>query len=116
MFQDILGNVQDIMRSEVRLAKAEIREEISKAAASIRWLAVGGALGIFAVVFVLWAIVYAVGLLLPMWAASLLVGVCLSAIAGAAVLAGVRRLKTVRAVPKRTVETIKENVEWVSSK
>jgi membrane protein implicated in regulation of membrane protease activity len=45
LFQDILRNVQEIIRSEVSLAKAELREEASKAAASVAWLAVGAVAG-----------------------------------------------------------------------
>jgi uncharacterized membrane protein YqjE len=113
VLQDIMRNVQEIIRAEVRLAKAEIREEASKAFSSMVWVIVGAVCAAFAVTFLLWTIVYAVGLVWPMWAATLAVGAVL-AIAGAVMLSsGIHRMKQVSPTPERTVETIKENVAWV---
>src|SRR5581483_3966238 len=47
--QDIVGNVQGILRSEIRLAKTEIREEANKAARASTLFISGGVLGIYAV-------------------------------------------------------------------
>ena len=41
VLQDVLRHVQDILRSEVRLAKAEIRQEATQAAAAALWVTVG---------------------------------------------------------------------------
>ena len=43
---DIVGNVQDIVRSEVRLAKAEVKEETAHAAHSVGFIACGIGLGV----------------------------------------------------------------------
>jgi len=113
VLQDIMRNVQEIIRAEVRLAKAEIREEASKAFSSMVWVMVGAVCAAFAVTFVLWTIVYALGLVWPLWAATLAVAVVMG-IAGAVMLtSGINRMKHVSPTPERTVETIKENVAWV---
>ena len=113
VLQDIMKNVQEIIRAEVRLAKAEIREEASKAFSSMVWVMMGAVCAAFAVTFVLWTIVYALGLVWPLWAATLAVAVVLG-IAGAVMLtSGINRMKHVNPTPERTVETIKENVAWV---
>jgi uncharacterized membrane protein len=113
VFQDILRDVQEIVRSEVNLAKAEIRQEASKVASSTRWVIGGAVTGLFAVLFLLWAIVYAIALVWPLWAAALLVAAALSIAAAVLLLGGIRRFKQVHPTPERTLETIKENVEWV---
>ena len=41
VLQDILRNVQDILQSEVRLAKAEIRQEATQAATAALWMTIG---------------------------------------------------------------------------
>lgn len=113
VLQDIMRNVQEIIRAEVRLAKAEIREEASKAFSSMVWVMVGAVCAAFALTFLLWTVVYAVGLVWPMWAATLVVAAVLG-IAGAVMLSsGIRRMKDVSPTPERTVETMKENVAWV---
>lgn len=115
VLQDIVGNVQEIVRSEVSLAKAELRQEAGKALSSGGWLAAGGVSGLFAALFLLLAAACALALVMPQWAAVLIVAVVLALASAVSLSVGVRRLKAVHPTPERTVETIKENVEWVKS-
>ena len=41
VLQDILRNLQDMVRSEIRLAKVEIREEVRRVVSSSVWIAAG---------------------------------------------------------------------------
>ena len=113
VFQDIVRNVQEIIRAEISLAKTEVREEASKAVSSLAWLVVGALSGMFAVVFILWTAAYALGLLWPMWAATLVVAGVLTLSAIGLLIIGIRRLRELHPTPERTVQTIKENVAWV---
>jgi uncharacterized membrane protein YqjE len=112
VFQDILHNVQDIVRSEVRLAKTEIREEVGEAKSAAVMLGGGALTSIFALLFFLLTLVYALALVMPSWAAALIVGAALAVIATLMLITGRRRFKQIHPTPERTVETIKENVEW----
>jgi uncharacterized membrane protein YqjE len=112
LFQSIVGNVQEIVRAEVRLAKAELRAEALKAKASGAILGAGAMTAIFAAFFVLFAGYHALALVLPAWAAALVTGITLAVVAGIALAAGMKRLRQVHPAPERTVESIKENVEW----
>ena len=42
VFQDILRNLQEMVRSEICLAKVEIRGEVKQAVSSGVWIAAGG--------------------------------------------------------------------------
>jgi uncharacterized membrane protein YqjE len=112
VFQDILHNVQDIVRSEVRLAKTEIREEVGEAKSAAVMLGGGALTSIFALLFFLLTLVYALALVMPSWAAALIVGAALAVIATLMLKTGLRRFKRIHPSPERAVETIKENVEW----
>ena len=112
VFQDILHNVQDIVRSEVRLAKTEIREEVGEAKSAAVMLGGGALTSIFALLFFLLTLVYALALVMPSWTAALVVGAALAVIATLMLITGRRRFKQIHPTPERTVETIKENVEW----
>src|ERR1700682_3918892 len=57
VFQDIIRNVQEIVRSEVRLAKTEIREEAARAKSPTLLLGAGVVTAIFAMLFLLLMIV-----------------------------------------------------------
>ena len=112
--QDILGNLRNLVRSEVRLAKAEIREDISQTAWASLWLALGVITGLGAGMLLLWSAVFALAIHLPLWAAALVTCGITSCTALALVVFGRRRLQQVRPMPERTVETMKENLEWIN--
>ena len=112
VLQDILRNLQDIVRSEVRLAKTELREEADKVKSSALLTGAGAVTALFALLFLLLTIVYALSLVLPIWAAALIVGSVLAVFAALLLMVGVRHFKQIHPVPERTVETLKEDVEW----
>jgi uncharacterized membrane protein YqjE len=116
VMQSIVGNIQDIVRSEVRLAKTEVREEAAKTKTAASLLGGGAAIGIFAALFLLLSVVFALALFVPLWAAALILGTVLAVAAGALIVTGLKQLKRVHPTPERTVETIKENVAWVKQR
>ena len=111
VLHDIVGNFQHIVRSEVRLAKTELREQVRKSTSAGVMLGIGVVLLVFSVLFVLLAAVYALSLVVPAWMAALIVGAGLGLVAALCVAVGISRFKKVRAAPK-TVASVKEDVEW----
>lgn len=112
LLHDIIRNVQEIVRSEVRLAKIEIREEAVKTRASLVLLGAGALTGFFAILFLLLMIASALALVMANWAAALVVGAALAVAAGVMLMGGVKSFQRIHPTPQRTVETIKENIEW----
>ena len=113
VLQDILRNVQEMVRSEMRLAKVEIREEVRRAISSSVWIAAGAVVAVSAWLFLLWTLAYALATRMPMWAATLVVSVVMGASATVLIMGGIRRAKRIQAIPERTVESVKENLEWM---
>jgi hypothetical protein len=111
VLQDIVGNIQDIVRSEVRLAKSELRDEFVKVKAAAPLLVVGVVGGLLAAFFLAWAALYGLALVLPMWAAALIVAGLLALIGGLTASAGVKALQKVHP-PQHTIASVKENVQW----
>ncbi|HVQ12010.1 MAG TPA: phage holin family protein, partial [Vicinamibacterales bacterium] len=112
----ILGDVQEILRSEIRLARTEVREEATRAAASALWLAAGTVIVLSSWIFLLWTGAFALSTVVPMWIATLVVAVVAVATAicgGMLIVVGVRRIKRVTPVPDRTIDSLKENLEWL---
>jgi uncharacterized membrane protein YqjE len=112
LVQNIVTNAQQIIRSEVRLAKAELREESKKALAGSAALATGGVLALFGLGFLLAAATAGLALVIPWWAAALIVGFVLAVAGGAGIAAGIKTWRTVHA-PEKTIQDVKENVEWL---
>ena len=112
VLQDIVGNIQEIVRSEFRLAKVEIQEETSKAVSSSVPLLVGILLSLYALGFLLLAAVHGLATVVDPWLAALIVGVAVLVISMILVSVGRKRFKQVKVVPEKTVDTVKENVQW----
>ena len=112
LFQDIVANVQEIIRSEFRLAKAEVREEAAKAGRSVSMLGAGVVIGLYALGFLLLAAVYGLETVVPSWLAALIVGAAIATAATVLLSMGRNRLKQVHPIPEKTVATLKENVQW----
>ncbi len=115
VLQDILANVQAIIRSEVRLAKTEITEELTKAGRAAGMMGAGVLTAVFTVWLLLLTILFALATVMPMWGAALLLFVIMSIVTAILLTAGKKRLKTVHTTPEKTIESMKENVEWVKS-
>jgi apolipoprotein N-acyltransferase len=115
VMHDILHNLQDIMRSEIRLAKAEVREETQKFQVAGALLAAGSLFGVFALFFLLLTAAEALATVVPGWQATLIVAVCLLAISGMFAAFGARLVKRMRAPPARTVDNIRETVRWAKT-
>ena len=105
ILHDVLANIQDIVRAEVRLAKAELGEELNAARSGALLIGAGAIAAIFSALFLLLACVYALGRVVPNWAAA--VGVAAAVTLGL----GLKRFKTIQAAPK-TAASLKENVRW----
>jgi len=113
VLQDILRNLQDMVRFEIRLAKTEIREEVKEAVTSSIWIAAGTVGAVSAWIFLLWTLAYALATRMPMWAATLVIAVVMTAAATMLIMGGVQRARRIQPIPERTVESVKENLEWI---
>ncbi len=115
VLQDIVANVQAIIRSEVRLAKTEITEEASKAARAAGMLAGGTVAALFTVWLLLLTIMFVLATVMPMWGAALLLCVLMAIVTAVLLTSGKKRFKTVHTKPEKTIESVKENVQWAKS-
>jgi uncharacterized membrane protein YqjE len=112
VLRDIATNIQEIVRSEIRLARVELTEEGRKFSVAGRALAIGAVIALYGLGFVLLAALFALELVLPAWASALFLGAVLLIGGWIAVSAGLRRMKELRA-PAKTIQTVKEDALWM---
>lgn len=112
ILQDIVKKLEQIVRDELRLARTELAAEAVRAARAGKVVAVGAVAAFFGAWFLLLCCVYALAIVLPMWAASLVVGGGAAIIGGIALMAGVARLRRINPAPPQTMQSIRENVRW----
>ena len=112
VLRDVIRDVQDIVRLEVRLAKAEVVAEAGQAKTPALLVLGGAATAMLATLFLLLGMVFALALILPIWAAALIVGAALAVASGLTLAAGLSRGRSLQPPFGRTVNSLKENVEW----
>ena len=111
---DILADAYTLLLQELQLAKHELQEEARKTLSASLALGSGIFLALFGGLFLLFMLVYLLNALteLPLWACYGSIGGLLVIAAIALLVFGVKRVKQVQVLPVRTVETLKENVQW----
>ena len=115
--KNLTSDVSLLVRQEIELAKAEMGQKARTAApgigmfggAGIVALCAAGALTAFAV------LVFSI--FLPEWAAALIIGAVLAALAVELVRQGKQRVADAgKPIPDQTIETVKEDVEWTKNR
>ena len=114
LVSDLSSQLPELIRSELRLAQAEVTEKGKRAGVGIGMFSAAGLLGFFGFAALLTTIVLVLDLWLPAWAAALIVtGVLL---VGAAVAALIGKNKVAEAAPpkpERAIEGLKRDVATV---
>jgi|1186.fasta_scaffold1072278_2 hypothetical protein len=112
---DISDDLSTLFRQEVELAKAEIRQEATKAGKAAGMLGAAGFAGYLAVLLLSFAVVYGLSNVMdPGWAA-LIVAIVWAIAGGVLYVNGRKKLRAVDPVPRHTVDTIKEDAQWLKN-
>jgi hypothetical protein len=109
----VAGDVSTLFRQEVALAKAELKEEAVKVGKAGGMLAGAGFAGYMVAVLLSLALMFALGAIMPLGWAAVIVAVLWAIIGGILYAVGRNRMKDVDAVPRQTVETLREDAQWV---
>jgi len=112
---NISGDLSQLFRQEVELAKAELKQEASKAGKAAGFLGVAGFAGYLAVVLLSFALVFALANVMDAGWAALIVAVLWGIVGAVLYSSGRKKLKTVDPVPHRTVDTLKEDAQWLKN-
>ncbi len=116
---ELIGNISNdlstLFRQEVELAKAELKQEASKAGKAAGMLGGAGFAGYLAVVLLSFALVFALGNVMDLGWAALIVAVIWGIIGAVLFANGRKKLKTVDPMPRRTVDTLKEDAQWLKN-
>ncbi|MEU1508131.1 phage holin family protein [Kitasatospora sp. NPDC005748] len=113
LISEITDDLSRLVRDEIDLAKAEVKQEAVKAGKASGMLAGAGYAGHLVLVLASLTLVFALGNAMNLaWAA--LIVTALWAVVGAVLYrSGRKRLKDVRLTPEQTLETLKEDAAWV---
>ncbi|MGE3508118.1 MAG: phage holin family protein [Vicinamibacterales bacterium] len=117
VIKNAVRDAQDLVRSEIALAKSELRQEVSRLSMAVAFLAAAAIAAAIGVVFLMTTIAWAIAELLtwPVWSGFAIVTLLLLIAAAVFGYVGKNRMTAARRMP-RTVETMKENMEWMRTR
>ena len=117
LIESAIRDGQDLVRSEIALAKAEARQEIRRIGAGAALLAGAALAGVIGLVLLLTTMAWGLseGLGWPVWAGFAIVTILTLVAAAMMAYLGRARLGRERHMPL-TVDTVKENMRWMRAR
>ena len=114
LVHDLSQQLPDLIRSELRLAQAEVTEKGKRAGLGVGMFSVAGLLAYFGVAVLIATAILALDLVLPAWLAALIVALVLLAAGGLVALAGKKQVAQASPPkPERAIEGVKEDIATV---
>lgn len=112
LFSGLLQDTRTLFSQEVELAKSEMSQNASRMGKHVAFVAAGGFVAYAGFLAIMAALIVALGQLMPLWLAALLVGVIVAAVGYLLIQRGLSKLKSESMAPEKTMSTLKENVQW----
>jgi uncharacterized membrane protein YqjE len=113
LFGRMTNDLSTLVRKELELARVEVKEDVKQAGKAGSALGAAAFAGYMALLLLSFALAWGLAEIMPEGFAFLIVGV-LYAIAAAVLYSnGRKKLQQVNPVPEQTVETLKEDAQWL---
>ncbi len=116
LLADVAGESVELVRQELALFKAELEQKLSRVGIGAALVGAGALIAYSGWLFVLLAAVFGLALVLPAWAAALIVGVLVIGIAGVLALIGRSRMRADALAPERTMESLRADAAWLKER
>lgn len=114
LFGELSQDVALLVRQEAQLAKTEMQQKLSKVTTDLVALATGGVValvgGLALTAALILLLIDPIGV--TPWLAALLVGAAMAIIGWVLLQRGLKDLKRTDPTPRRTVESIKDDIQW----
>ena len=111
--QALQPQIQELVNKQVELARAELVPVGRQAGIATGLLVTGAVFMLVFLVFLSLTGVYALNLVLPLWASALIVSGILLLIGGGLAGAGANILRRLDPKPHRTVAALQQNIDWL---
>lgn len=117
LVKDLASETSTLVRQEIDLAKAEMTDRGKRAGRGVGMLAAGAAVALLALGALTACLIAALDLVMPTWAAALIVTAVYAAIAGALLMSGRTQVREAAPpVPEQTIDSVKEDVQWAKTR
>jgi hypothetical protein len=115
LFSELASETSTLVRQEVALAQTELTQKATAVGKNVGFLVVGGAVGYAALLAVIAALIIGLANFIPAWASALIVGAVVGVVAYLLISSALAALKKTDLTPRETVETLKEDAQWLKN-
>ena len=112
---EIAEDVSRLLRQEIDLAKAEVKQEVTKLGKGVGLLGGAGVAGHLLLLFASVALMLVLGRVMDLDLAALLVALIWAVVAVVLAVTGRRQLKSFDPQLPKTTQTLKEDVQWAKT-
>ncbi len=116
LFSDLSRGMTTLVRQEVDLAKVEMSQKVGQVGKEVAYLAAGGFIGYAGFLAILAAVIVLLSAAFPLWASALIVGLVVAGTGLLLVWVGVNSLQKQELAPRQTMESIREDTEWLKQR
>lgn len=113
LFSELARETSTLVRQEVDLAKTEMSQKASRVGKDVGFLAAGGMVAYAGLLAILAGVIVVLDTFLPLWLAAILVGLVVAVVGYFLIKKGLDALKKEDVAPRQTIETLKEDGQWI---
>lgn len=110
--QSIADDTTTLVRQEMALAKAEMKDELSKAGKGAGMLGGAGLAGYLVLLFLSFTLMFGLNEVMPLWVAALITAVVWGVVGAVLAATGRKELKQSHPELPQTQQTLKEDAQW----
>jgi hypothetical protein len=125
LVREIVSDIGDLVKQEIKFARAEFKADLRKTREAVTLLALGAGSAFLGVIFLALTAVYLLHWLtapagadpasLPLWGCYAIVSAIFLGAGAGLLMAGKKMFDSFTPLPVQTVQTVKENVEWITN-
>ena len=113
LLSDLAGETSTLVRQEIALFKAELNEKLVRAGVGAGAIAAGGVIAFSGWLALVAAAIIGLSHVVAPWLSALIIGVVVIALGAGLALFGKSRLKANALVPRRTLNSLREDEAWI---
>lgn len=113
LFSELASEIGTLVRQEIKLATTEMGDKARLAARELGYIVSGAVLGLVALLTLFAALVFGIAEFVDLWVSALIVGAITAVVAIVVAWKGAASLRGMRITPRQTIETLREDREWI---